>query len=55
MTCGGMMEWGSYIMAAVKRILREVRQIQEDPSTEFVGGPLEDNLFVSTALCAHAL
>lgn len=38
-------------MAAVKRILREARQIQEDPSTEFVGGPLEDNLFVGYILC----
>ncbi|PVG02243.1 UBC-like protein [Serendipita vermifera] len=31
--------------ASVKRILREARQLQEDPATEFVGGPLEDNLF----------
>ncbi|KAG8831372.1 hypothetical protein FRC17_003253 [Serendipita sp. 399] len=30
---------------AVKRILREARQLQEDPATDFVAGPLEDNLF----------
>ncbi|CAG8529910.1 6537_t:CDS:10, partial [Acaulospora colombiana] len=47
----GMMElWdvltNHHELLAVKRILREARQLQEDPATEFVGGPLEDNLFV---------
>ncbi|KAG8783919.1 hypothetical protein FRB91_000694 [Serendipita sp. 411] len=31
--------------ASIKRILREARQLQEDPATEFTAGPLEDNLF----------
>ncbi|KIM29130.1 hypothetical protein M408DRAFT_56655, partial [Serendipita vermifera MAFF 305830] len=30
---------------AVKRILREAQQLANDPPTEFVAGPLEDNLF----------
>jgi hypothetical protein len=33
--------WFIISLVAVKRILREVQQLQQDPPTEFVAGPLE--------------
>ncbi|EJD06007.1 UBC-like protein, partial [Fomitiporia mediterranea MF3/22] len=38
-------EHGANGSIAVKRIMQEARELQNDPSTEYTAAPLEDNLF----------